>query len=82
MTRVITVKLKEKDLVGNLVVDGVLVNAFYRNIGGRIILKWFFVKWDGRGGGGMHWIDLAQVTDCCECSNEPSGSIKCGEFLD
>jgi hypothetical protein len=19
---------------------------------------------------------------CCECGNEPSGSIKCGEFLD
>ena len=23
-----------------------------------------------------------QVAGCCECSNEPSGSIKCGEFLD
>jgi hypothetical protein len=22
------------------------------------------------------------VTDTCECVNEPSGSIKCGEFLD
>jgi len=24
----------------------------------------------------------AQVADTCECGNEPSGSIKCGEFLD
>jgi hypothetical protein len=22
------------------------------------------------------------VAGCCECGNEPSGSIKCGEFLD
>ena len=35
---------------------------------------------------GMDWIDLAQglgeVADTCECGNEPSGSIRCGEFLD
>jgi len=39
------------------------------------------VGWEG-----MDWIDLAQnrgqVQTFCECSNEPSGSIKCGEFLD
>jgi hypothetical protein len=23
-----------------------------------------------------------QVSGTCECGNEPSGSIKCGEFLD
>ena len=31
------------------------------------------------------WIGLAQdrqVADACECGNEPSGSVKCGEFLD
>jgi len=22
------------------------------------------------------------VADACECGNEPSGSMKCGEFLD
>jgi len=27
-------------------------------VGGRIILSWIFRKWDG---GGMDWIDLAQV---------------------
>jgi len=28
---------------------------------------------------GMDWIELV---DTCECGNEPSGSVKCGEFLD
>ena len=31
------------------------------------------------------WIGLAedrQVADACECGNEPSDSVKCGEFLD
>jgi hypothetical protein len=33
----------------------------------------------------MDWIGLAQdrqVAYVCECGNEPSGSVKCGEFLD
>jgi hypothetical protein len=36
------------------------------------------------GCGGMDWIELAQDRDrgTCECGNEPSGAIKCGEFLD
>ena len=38
------------------------------------------------GCGYMDWIGLAQDTDRladdCECGNEPSGSVKCGEFLD
>jgi len=38
------------------------------------------------GCGGMDWIELAhglrQVAGTCECGNEPSGSIKCGEFVD
>jgi hypothetical protein len=48
----------------------------------KITLKWIFKKWDGRHG--PHWSDLeqGQVACTCECSNEPSGSIKCGEFLD
>jgi hypothetical protein len=25
--------------------------------------------------------DLGHVPGTCECGNEPSGSIKCGEFL-
>ena len=31
------------------------------------------------GCGGMDWIELA---DTSECGNEPSGFIKCGEFLE
>jgi len=37
------------------------------------------------GCGYMEWIGLAQdgeVADACECGNELSGSVKCGEFLD
>jgi hypothetical protein len=34
------------------------------------------------GCGGMDWIDMAQDRDTCACGNEPSGSIKCGEFFD
>ena len=33
----------------------------------------------------MDWIGLAQdrqVAEACECGNEPSGSVKCGVFLD
>jgi phenylalanine-4-hydroxylase len=34
----------------------------------------------------MNWIELAQDKDrwraLCECGNELSGTIKCGEFLD
>ena len=32
------------------------------------------------GCGCMYWIGLAQDRD--RCGNEPSGSVKCGEFLD
>jgi len=35
------------------------------------------------GCGGVDWIELAHDEDrTCDCGNEPSGSIKCGEFLD
>jgi len=37
------------------------------------------------GCGYMDWIGLAQdrqVVDACECGNERSRSVKCGEFLD
>jgi hypothetical protein len=46
------------------------------------------IKMDMRevGWGGMDWINLAQeqgqVAGSCECGYEPSGSIKCGEFLE
>jgi len=33
---------------------------------------------------GLDWAGPGQrqVADACECSNEPSGSVKCAEFLD
>ena len=33
---------------------------------------------------GLDWAGPGQrqVVDACECGNEPSGSVKCGEFLD
>ena len=38
------------------------------------------------GCGYMDWIGLAQdrdsLAEACECGNEHSGSVKCGEFLD
>ena len=52
-------------------------------IGGRIILRWIFRKWDGEGHGLEKYSSgLGQVVGTCECSNEPSGSMICGEFLD
>jgi hypothetical protein len=49
---------------------------------------WESIKLDllkvGWGGNGLDQADSGwgQVADTCECGNEPSGSIKCGEFLD
>jgi hypothetical protein len=30
----------------------------------------------------LSWLRLKQVAGTCECGNELSASIKCGEFLD
>jgi hypothetical protein len=34
------------------------------------------------GCGYVDWIGLAQDRDACECGNEHSGSIKCGESFE
>ena len=44
-------------------------------------------KMDLQEVGWGHGLDLSgsgkgQLADACECGNEPSGSVKCGEFLD
>ena len=31
---------------------------------------------------GSNWLRIGKGGSTCECDNEPSGSIKCGEFLD
>ena len=48
----------------------------------RIILKWVFSKWGTRHGLDQTCSGQGQVAGTCECGNEPSGSVKCGEFLD
>jgi len=34
-----------------------------------------------KGWEGVHWLTVGSVASCCEHGNEPSGSIKAGEFL-
>jgi len=54
-----------------------------------ISIEQFTIPYASKKGGGM-WIcgldwtgpGQRQVADACECGNEPSGSVKCGEFLD
>jgi hypothetical protein len=48
----------------------------------RIILRWIFRKWDVEAWTGLIWLRMGQVAGTCNCGNEPSGSIKCGKFLD
>jgi hypothetical protein len=60
----------EKDHLGDPGVDG------------RIILRWIFRWWDVGYGLDRSGSGQGQVVGTCECGNEPSGSIKCGEFLD
>ena len=52
------------------------------DVEGNTILIWICKKWFRRQGLGRSGSGQGQVADCCECGNEPSGSIKCGEFLD
>jgi len=49
---------------------------------GWIILGWISRRWDVGIWTGLGWPRIGQVADACECGNEPSGSVKCGEFLD
>jgi hypothetical protein len=62
--------LRERDYLEDLGIDG------------RIIFKWIFKKFDGEACTGLLWLRIRQMTGDFECGNEPSGSIKCGEFLD
>ena len=53
----------------------------YLGLHGNIILKWIFKKSDKehelvRCGSGYE-----QVADACECGNEPSDPVKCGDFF-
>jgi hypothetical protein len=49
----------------------------------RIILRWIFRNWYVGAWNGSSWLRTGTGgRHLCECGNEPSGSIKCGEFLD
>jgi len=52
------------------------------DIAARITVQWVFKKWDMGAWTGLIWLRIGQVVGSCKCGNEPSGSIKCGEFLD
>jgi len=62
--------LRERDHFGDPGVDG------------RMILRWIFRKWDVGYGLDRARSGYGQVAGTCECGNEPSGPIKCWEFLD
>jgi hypothetical protein len=51
-------------------------------VDGRIIFICIFRNWDVGVQTGLIWLRTGTGGRCCECDNEPSGSIKCGEFLD
>ena len=51
-------------------------------VDGRIILRWIFMKWDVGVLIGTSWIRKWAGAGTCEYGNEPSGSIKFGQFLD
>jgi len=51
-------------------------------VNGRKIIRRIFRKWDVGVWTGSSWLRIGQVAGACECGNEPSGYIKCGEFLD
>jgi hypothetical protein len=62
--------MREKNYLGDPSIDG------------RIILRWTFRKWNVGVWTGSSWLRIGTGGGTCDCSNEPSGSIKCGEFLD
>jgi len=51
-------------------------------VDGRIILRWIFMKWGVGVWTGLLWLRIGTGDGICDCDNEPSGSVKCGEFLD
>ena len=52
------------------------------DIDGWMILGWISRRWDVGIWTGLGWPRIETGGGRCECGNEPSGSVKCGEFLD
>jgi hypothetical protein len=68
-------------VVGKVMLErGFLRVVYLGGVDGRIILIWILKNWDG-GGHGLERCG-SEMAGFCERGNEPSGSIKCGEFLD
>jgi len=51
-------------------------------IDGRIILRWICRKWDEGAWTGLIWFRTGTDGSTRKRGNEPSGSIKCREYLD
>ena len=51
-------------------------------VDGWIILGYISRRWDVGIWTGLGWPRIETGGDTYECGNEPSGSVKCGEFLD
>jgi hypothetical protein len=51
-------------------------------VDGRVILKWILGKYIWRVWIGFVWLRIGTWAGCCEHGNEPSVSMKNGEFLD
>ena len=47
-----------------------------------ILLGWISRMWDVGIWNGLGWPRIETGAEACECGNEPTGSVKCGEFLD
>ena len=52
------------------------------DVDGKIILKLTLSKCAGEAWTGLLRLRIWTVGGTCECGNEPSGSVKYGEFLD
>jgi hypothetical protein len=62
--------LKERDLSEDL------------SVGGRIISEWTLGKQGEKVWTGCIWLRIGTSGRCCEHGDEPSGSIKRGEYVD